>query len=48
MWVRMEKIVCTVLHAAHERQVEERMDALLGRAGALLQEPPRRLRVVSQ
>ena len=28
MWVRMEKIVCTVLHAAHERQVEERMAAL--------------------
>jgi hypothetical protein len=28
MWVRMEKIVATVLHEAHERQVEEALDAL--------------------
>ncbi len=28
MWVRMEKIVATVLHEAHERQVEEAADAL--------------------
>ena len=28
MWVRMEKIVATVLHEAHERQVEEATDAL--------------------
>jgi hypothetical protein len=28
MWVRMEKIIATVLHEAHERQVEEAMDAL--------------------
>ncbi len=28
MWVRMEKIVATVLHEAHQRQVEEAMDAL--------------------
>ena len=28
MWVRMEKIIATVLHEAHERQVEESMDAL--------------------
>ena len=27
-WVRMEKIIATVLHAAHRRQVEEAMDAL--------------------
>ena len=28
MWVRMEKILCTVLGAAHERQIEETMNAL--------------------
>ncbi len=27
-WVRMEKIIATVLHEAHRRQVEEAMDAL--------------------
>ena len=28
MWVRMEKIVATVLHKAHIRQVEEAITAL--------------------
>jgi hypothetical protein len=28
MWVRMEKILCTVLNTAHERQMEETMDTL--------------------
>ena len=28
MWVRMEKIIATVLQKAHERQVEEATDAL--------------------
>lgn len=28
MWVRMEKILAVVLHEAHNRQVEEAMDAL--------------------
>ncbi|MDQ4002004.1 MAG: hypothetical protein M3283_13640 [Actinomycetota bacterium] len=28
MAVRIEKILCTVLHEAHERQVEETMDVL--------------------
>ncbi len=28
MAVRIEKILCTVLHAAHERQVEETMKTL--------------------
>ena len=28
MWVRMEKIVATVLHEAHIRQVEEAITAL--------------------
>ena len=28
MWVRMEKIIVTVLHEAHRLQVEEAMDAL--------------------
>jgi hypothetical protein len=28
MTVRIQKILCTVLHEAHERQVEETMDAL--------------------
>jgi hypothetical protein len=28
MWVRMDKILCTVLREAHERQIEETMDAL--------------------
>ena len=28
MWVRMGKIIATVLHEEHERQVEEAMDAL--------------------
>ena len=28
MWVRMEKIIATVLREAHERQVEEAADAL--------------------
>jgi hypothetical protein len=28
MWVRMEKILCTVLREAHEKQIEETMDAL--------------------
>jgi hypothetical protein len=28
MWVRMDKIMCAVLREAHERQVEETMDAL--------------------
>ncbi len=27
MWVRMEKIICTVLDEAHKRQIEETMDA---------------------
>jgi len=26
--VRIEKILCTVLHEAHQRQVEETMDTL--------------------
>ena len=26
-WVRMEKIIATVLHAAHEKQIDEAMDA---------------------
>ncbi len=29
MAVRIEKILCTVLHEAHERQAEETMDILL-------------------
>lgn len=28
MAVRIEKIICTVLHEAHKQQVEETMDAL--------------------
>ena len=28
MWMRMEKIIATVLHRARRRQVEEAMDAL--------------------
>jgi hypothetical protein len=28
MWVRMERIIATVLDAAHKRQVQEAMDAL--------------------
>ena len=28
MWVRMDKIMCAVLREAHERQIEETMDAL--------------------
>ncbi|MBA2377740.1 MAG: hypothetical protein H0V75_16740 [Rubrobacter sp.] len=28
MWVRMEKIICTVMHKAHKQQVEETMDVL--------------------
>ena len=28
MWVRMEKIIATVLHEAHERQAGEATDAL--------------------
>jgi len=28
MWVRMEKILCTILREAHEKQIEETMDAL--------------------
>ena len=28
MWVKMEKIIATVLDAAHQRQVEETMDTL--------------------
>ncbi len=28
MWVRMDKILCTVLRETHERQIEETMDAL--------------------
>ncbi len=28
VWVRMEKIIATVLHEAHRRQAEESMDAL--------------------
>ena len=28
MWVRMDKIMCAVLREAHDRQVEETMDAL--------------------
>ena len=28
MWVRMDKIMCAVLREAHERQMEETMDAL--------------------
>ncbi len=28
MWVRMEKIIATVLHEAHRWQIEETMDAL--------------------
>ncbi len=27
-WVRMDKIICAVLREAHERQIEETMDAL--------------------
>jgi hypothetical protein len=33
MAVRIEKILCTVLHEAHERQVEEPMDTLAERSG---------------
>ena len=29
--VRVEKIICTVLHEAHERQIEETMATLSGR-----------------
>jgi hypothetical protein len=29
--VRIEKIICTVLHEAHERQIEETMATLSGR-----------------
>jgi hypothetical protein len=28
MWVRMDRIMCTVLRDPHERQIEETMDAL--------------------
>jgi len=28
--VRIEKVLCTVLHEAHRQQVEETMDALSG------------------
>jgi hypothetical protein len=28
MWVRMDRIMCAILREAHERQVEETMDAL--------------------
>ena len=28
MWVRMDKKMCAVLREAHERQIEETMDAL--------------------
>jgi hypothetical protein len=28
MWVGMDKILCSVLRKAHERQLEEKMDAL--------------------
>ena len=28
MAVRIEKIICTLLHEAHERQVEETMETL--------------------
>ncbi len=28
MWVRMDKVMCAVLREAHERQIEETMDAL--------------------
>ncbi len=28
MWVRMEKIICTVLDETHKRQIEETMNAL--------------------
>ncbi len=28
MWVRMERILCAVLNAAHAKQIEETMDAL--------------------
>ncbi len=28
MWVRMEKIICTVLDEAHKRQIEETIDTL--------------------
>ena len=28
MWVRMEKIIATILDEAHKRQIEETMDAL--------------------
>lgn len=28
MWVRMEKIIATVLDEAHKHQIEETMDAL--------------------
>ena len=30
MTVRIEKIICTVLHEAHRRQVEETMETLAG------------------
>ena len=33
MWVRMDKIMCAVLREAHERQLEETMDALEDGAG---------------
>jgi hypothetical protein len=36
--VRIEKIVATVLHEAHERQTEEVMDIPLRRTGKLLHE----------
>ena len=28
MWVRMDRIMCAVLREAHERQIQETMDAL--------------------
>jgi hypothetical protein len=40
MWVRMDKITCTVLRDAHERQAEEAMGALEGGPGRLYKSYP--------
>ena len=43
LWVRMDKIMCTVLREAHERQIEETMDALSdGPEGACTEDLPGR------
>jgi hypothetical protein len=39
MMVRIEKILCTVLNEAHERQVEETMATLSGGPEAMYRRP---------